>query len=260
MGWTPEEDFKGDPEKWISAPDFVKRAETELPIALGTIKNLERRLIKTEGRFDEVSATLKRVVGHFETSLEKERFKAATEYQRGLEDAQGRMREAAVDGDVAAFDEAKADADRIAKDAAELNKKPDESPDSTKVKPDPEFTRKWTEKNPWLLTEFEMYKVAFDFCEWASKFHPGWSPDEQMEKATEKVKEKFPDYFSNGSRKRPSTVDIGDRTAAPGGKGSKKSYNDLPPIAKQMCDDLCRDMKGYTKEKYMATYSGPWKE
>lgn len=259
MGHIALEDFKGDPDKWVDAATFVERAEHELPIALGTIKNLERKLDRVERRFSEVSATLESFNKYHQTTLQKEQAKATSEYQRGIDHAQSQMREAAELGDVDAFDAAKAKQDKIIKEASDLEDfktvKPD---DNGKPKIDPEINRAWVEDNLWFLKNFKMNKFAKECGDFLAQAQPELTQKDQLAEIAKMVKEEYPDYFSNSNRTKSDAVGGGDNTAAPAG-GRKRGYNDLPGIAKAMCDGFVRDIKGYTKEQYLAQYSGPWK-
>lgn len=44
MGWQPQENWKGAPEKWVDAAEFVKRGETFVPFLQHTRKRLEGEL------------------------------------------------------------------------------------------------------------------------------------------------------------------------------------------------------------------------
>ncbi len=259
MGHVSLEEFKGDPEKWVDAETFVKRAETELPIALGTIKTLERKLDRVERRFGEVTETLARFGEYHQTTLDRETAKAAAEYQRGIEEATAKMRQAAEEGDVEAFDKAKATSDALIKEAAELGKKADVKPDDGKPEIDPEINTQWVKDNPWFVKEFKMHKFAKECGDFLAITQPALKQKEQLEEIAKMVKEEFPDYFENPNRRKMPSVDSGDTAASPGRTTRGKGYNDLPSEARKMCDDFVRDIKGYTKEKYMAQYSGPWK-
>ena len=258
MGWSPEEEFRGDPEKWVDADTFVERAETELPIALGTIKTLARKLDRVEKRFTEVSDTLESFNKYHQTALQKEQAKAASEYQRGLEEAQGKMRDAVELGDTDMFDEAKAEQDKLIKQAATLDNTGTASADNGKPKVDPEINRAWVEDNPWFLKNFKMNKFAKECGDFLAQAQPELTQKAQLAEIAKMVKEEYPDYFSNSNRDKPDAVGDGDKTAAPAW-GRRRTYNDLPATAKTMCDGFVRDIKGYTKEQYMAQYNGPWK-
>ena len=43
-GWKPKEEFRGPPDRWTSAEDFVARGENELPILRERNRNLDRQV------------------------------------------------------------------------------------------------------------------------------------------------------------------------------------------------------------------------
>ncbi len=255
MGWVSEEEFKGDPEKWNDADIFVKRAETELPIALGTIRTLGRKLEKMERRTEQLNDTLEKFGEYHKTALDRETVRAAEEYQRGLNEAQAKMRQAVEEGDLEAFDAAKAKSDDLMKGATKLG----DTPSQELPKVDPEVNRKWVEENPWFVKDIKMFRFAKECGDFLAMSQPTLKQKEQLAEIAKMVKEEFPDYFANPARKKPATVGRGDDTASPDNGKGKKGYNDLPAEAKAHCDQFVRDIKGFTKEKYLAQYRGPWK-
>ena len=259
LGWQPLEDYKGDPEKWRPAEEFVQRGEEMLPLAVANNKVLSRKLEKMEERLGQLTDTLEKFNEYHQTTLQREQAKAAAEYQRGLEDAQNQMREAAELGDVDAFDEAKARQDKIIKEANALEDAKAARPDDNgKPKIDPEINRTWVEEHPWFLKNFKMNKFAKECGDFLAQTQPELTQKQQLDEIARMVKEEYPDYFFNSNRSKADPVGGGDSTAAPGG-GRKRGYNDLPATAKAMCDGFVRDIKGYTKEQYIAQYNGPWK-
>ena len=54
MGWAPREEWRGDPERWIDAEQFVHRGEEILPILRSTNRKLQDEVTALK---NEVSAT-----------------------------------------------------------------------------------------------------------------------------------------------------------------------------------------------------------
>ena len=44
LGWVPQEEFRGDPGKWVDAETFVERGHTIMPILKSNNKKLEEQL------------------------------------------------------------------------------------------------------------------------------------------------------------------------------------------------------------------------
>lgn len=63
LGWEPKEEFKGNPEKWVSAEEYLKRGETILPYMQADRKRLFRKV-------DEQGAELQRLRSQLAESTE----------------------------------------------------------------------------------------------------------------------------------------------------------------------------------------------
>lgn len=55
MGWVPQENFRGDPNKWVDAETFVERGHTVMPILKANNKRLEGELQKTSAEVQRLS-------------------------------------------------------------------------------------------------------------------------------------------------------------------------------------------------------------
>ena len=44
LGWVPKEEFRGDPERHVSAERFLERGEKELPLARANNEKLHKEL------------------------------------------------------------------------------------------------------------------------------------------------------------------------------------------------------------------------
>lgn len=85
QGWTPKDEFKGDPEKWIDAEAFVSRGETVMPL-------LKKQVQSQKGEIDFLKRQVKKL-----TKLEQRA------YDNALTDLKAKQAEAVEFGDIAAF-------------------------------------------------------------------------------------------------------------------------------------------------------------
>ena len=255
MGWTPPKKFRGDPDKFIPAHRFVERAEQELPIARGTIKTMERSLKEMQGKIDRQAEVLERFNDHHKKSIVRE-------FERGMAEAQARMELAVEEGDKEAFHIAKDEVDALLKDAPTEDKP---APAEDKPTWGPALTKAWVEENPWYGEDPSMAKYAHECGEFLKGYKPelsGATPESyeaQLKEITKMVKKRFPEQFTNQNRLRASTVDTGERAA---GKrdGRKKTFNDLPDVARKEFQSFEAEIKGYKIDDYLALYNGPWRE
>lgn len=246
MGWRPKEEFKGDPEKWIDADSFVGRTEKELPIALGTIKNLERRLIENERQQAESMAVIK-------SFAEQYKLKEQKAYERAIKDLQKQQREAVEVGDTAKFDSVQAEIADVMKDArdhstaGQVKHQP--------AKPSADFEA-WHGRNPWYGTDPDMTRIADDVSRVVVAAYPELANGPGIfAKYDEALKLRFGDKINgNQRRNEPATVGSGssDAQGSRNPKGSK-TYAALPSEAKQACDKFVKAGL-LTREQYLQDY------
>ncbi len=53
MGWVPKDQFKGKPELWRPAEEFVERGETLIPFLNKKIRKLEKQQIEKDKSFSQ---------------------------------------------------------------------------------------------------------------------------------------------------------------------------------------------------------------
>lgn len=236
MGWRPKEEFKGDPGRWIDADAFVARTEQELPIALGTIKNLERRLADTE-------ETIKQFAKYAKSTEERA-------YNRALKGLQKTQREAVELGDTAKFDAAQKEIDEVLQ-ARDKQDEPVKKPERNR-----DF-EEWTGRNPWYGTDPDMTRIADDVSRSVVAAFPELVGKRGIyDKYDEALKLRLGDKINAGSnprRQEPPAVAAGTGNSGGSASGGKHSYAALPSEAKAACDKFVKAGL-LTREQYLKDY------
>lgn len=259
MGYKDEGDFQGDPDKRLDARTFVARALNELPLARSNLRTYNRRMGELEKKIDKQSQVLEQFNAHHKKTLQET---AEREYHRGLQEARDKMKQAVEEGDIEGAEAAWEEAEKIRKDmeGGEKEKKGTEAkrgePDQAAMKEAQEVRDAWMKENDWYDKNRGMRKYAYECAELLSKTEPNLTAKEQLDAVREMVEEQFPDYFSNPNRKKPSAVEGAGRRGTDQGKAGKKSYRDLPPEAKAMCDDFVKEIKNFKVQDYVDQYFG----
>lgn len=248
MGWQPKDDFKGDPSKWIDAESFVGRTERELPIAIGTIKNLERRLADSERKQAETLETIKSFSEHYKAKEQRA-------YERAIKDLQREQRAAVEVGDTAKFDSVQAEINDVIKEAKE-HANTASRPAQPNNQPSGDFLA-WRERNPWYGTDADMTRIADDVSRIVVAAYPELAGGPGIfAKYDEALKMRFGDKINGGNPRRdePSAVGGGSSDARGGssGKGGK-TYAALPAEAKAACDKFVKAGL-LTREQYLKDY------
>jgi len=234
MGWTPKDEFKGDPAKWRDAGEFVERGENLLPLVKAQNKRLEREV-----------AELKQTTREMGDYLSKTEQRA---YDRALADLKQQRKEALAAGDGDAFEKADEQIKTVEREAAEKAAKRAEKKDDG---PDPVYAE-WESRNAWLKdTELSEYA---EFA--AQKLRASGEKAtgaEFLDMVAERVKKQFPAKFTNPRRESAQAVE----GAAPAARRGGKSYADMPAEARAACDRMAKNGFG-GDEKAMAKFKADY--
>lgn len=231
MGWLPQDRFPGDPEKWTSAEEFVRRGEEFLPF----IKSENRRL---KHEIEELRQSVKALDNHHRAIQQREYNAMQAEITR-------LKAEAVTAGNGQAYAELERQQTALNAQAA-----PGVSQQQNSGPPPEFFEWKGRPENSWYQTDQAMTEAADTFGLGLAARHPNLSPREIYERTTEHIKQAFPHKFQP-QRSAKTPVEGGGRPSANGGKG----YNSLPADAKAACDRFVKQ-KLMTREQYVKDFFG----
>jgi hypothetical protein len=274
MGHVPLDEFKGNPDKWVPAEQWVERAEQLFPINKAMVKKLTEDVSTLSqtvaATTTEKNALVEEIAGLKKTLVDFAEFSKKSEeraFKKALAEIEAKQRRAVVDGDAEAFDSAKAELDELKQHPAvtgipAIEVKPVTEPAKQEGWPkvnDPAIFKAWTEDNDWYGEDPEMAAYAYQMDNWLANTKKFPTQREQLNQVTELVKKKFPKYWEtkNPNQDKPPSVEGGSEGAAPVVGGRKKTYIDLTPAAKAYCDEWAgKDGKGgtipgFTRDMYL---------
>jgi hypothetical protein len=209
-GWKPLEEYAGDPDQWIDAKEFVRRAPLyEKNHKLGKkVQDLEKTIFELKGHMGKVSDAA---------------------YRKAVADLTAQRDEAIDLGDKAQVKEI----DQAIKDAEALKPAP---------VIDPAITTWEQENGKWFYADNEIADFGYTYMDRYLSRNPGKTAEglALMEKA---VKAAFPDKFENTKRKAPPAVEGGGTTIAK----SKFTRADLSDDQRKVVDRFVR--QGVMKEE-----------
>lgn len=226
LGWKPLDQFKGDEKDFIDASEFVRRGEEVLPIMKAANSKLEKQVQRLE-------KTLEKFAEHHSKT-------EARAYERALSDLEARQAEAVEANDHAAVKEITKEMVALEKEVAKP--KADETDDGEEAFND------WKAENPWFDKDKGLRAAAIGIAEEIKNDFK--DPVKQRAEVVKRIKADFPEKFTNPRRTQAAAVE----GVGAGPKSTGKSYADLPAEAKKMCDEFVRDIKGFSKEKYVKEY------
>lgn len=237
-GWTPKEEFKGDPTRWVDAETFVKRADEVMPL-------LRKKTEMQDREIADLKKQIKKANEFFSKSEERA-------YQRALADLKAQQRDAVAAGDTAAFDD-------IDKQIADLKK---DLPEGEVTQEEAlEAFHGWREANAWYdkgnlanasETEIEARIYADRMMEKHVAKTKDMKPEAYFAMIGEMVLEKYPTLTQKTPRQKPAS-DVAPPTGGRGGRGGK-TFADLPAEAQRQCDKWVKSGLLKSREQYVKDY------
>lgn len=242
MGHVPQEEWKGDPDKWRPAEEFVERGENIIPILKDRHDKLEEKFNNLKSDMDMTLKANKREVA----DAKKQAYESAKrEYNDKLSALDKKEIEAFTDGDAEEFQSIKKEREKLKEP-----EKPKEEPVQNK---NPEF-EEWSKKETWYGADTELTDEANIQGNVLMQRYPDKSVSEIYEMTAKNVKTLHPDKFKNPNRENPGSVEEGGSHTEPTNKG----FNALPKSAKSQYKRLAAQFKAkgrkYTKEEYAADW------
>jgi hypothetical protein len=246
MGWVAKDEFRGNPDNWRPADEFLDRGKRILPIVLKDNERLQKNFDRVQDELKELRESTKQLV-EFHTDAAKR------EYERGRREIEAKIEAAAANADASTVRQEMVNLDNLTKQ----NTPPAKRAEQQTIQVDPEI-QDWITKERWFNADRALNGFAIDAYDRLQRDKPGMTQAELLAETKRQTMEKFPEKFGiNPNREGAAAV------ATPsGGTGATrkngKTYENLPPDAKQACDKFVRTIPGYTKEKYVAAYE--WDE
>lgn len=236
-GWTPQDDFKGDPTKWVDAKTFIERADVVLPL-------IKKKLQGVTNDRDSLKRDLRTLTARFE-NVDKRA------YERAMADIENRMDASAEVGDIAGVKKAREDMKALEKEAA--TPQAQVSPEEAQ-----EAFIDFRERHPW----YDKGGLARDYADMLATKHADMTkdmrPSEYFDMIADKVRERYgekldpqEDDDEKPRRKVLSPVEGGARRPAPRGA---KTFAHLPPDAQRMAERFVRQGIMKTTDEYVKTY------
>ncbi len=251
LGWKPLEQFKGDPDHWVSAETFVTRGREVMPL----LKRNNEQLLRQVEAEKAARQALEGTVGELRTALtDLTKFQAA-EVKRQ------------VDAEVSKLRTDKAAALRAGEHelAAELDERLDEARDKQRTvaaappppapAPKPQATvepwaQEFADENPWLNgTGKEEKKRTALFLAIADDLHKttGQRGKALLDAAKAELEETLPTAAPAGKTEGARGGDGGSRSNGGPGRSNGKSFGDLPPDAREVAKKQEKQFVGPNK-------------
>lgn len=240
-GWVPQEEFHGDPEKWVDAETFVKRGEEILPIVNAKNRKLSETVEGLQHTVEELKLGNKQFREFHEKKLAEERQKQ----DQLIQQLEQTRQKAIEDGDGKAFTEADNSLNELRAQQGDGKQTTDQDP-----RDDPNV-KAWLDKNQWYEQDEELQAIADGLSTVLQKQRPDLvGKPEFLDELTDRVKKSVPHKFENPNRNRPGPEDTGTK----GPQKQAKTWEDLPDEDRAVAERFIATIPGFTKEQYLADY------
>lgn len=247
MGWVPEEEFRGDKARWVSAEEFLEKAEHVLPLMKANNRRLKEELLTRdqkigtlEQQLQNATVAIERLDKHYSESAKRQVAAAKKELLAQLKDAR-------QEDDVEKEEEIQVKLGEL-RDAekAALEKKEEPAPKKKDEVVDPDLIA-WKEENPWFEVDKKKTKaiirIAEDLREEGNTLR-GRAFYEACAKELERQLGSASKEDESDDEPRASRVSSSPRR---GHSSGGRSFADLPAEAKQACYDDVDSLVGPNK-------------
>jgi len=235
MGWVPLEEFRSGPEKWVDAETFIAKGEQVLPIVRSQNRRLEQEVQRLRGENQHLAGMFKASQEsiselqsfheqNLKTQLEAQKRRLATELQEAR-DSGDTLREVEIQTEIAGLKDTPTP---VTKPVQQTQQQP------TQQKPqiDPDF-QAWMNDNPWYGVDQRKTAKAEGIAHMLRS-------DERNDHLQGRA---FFDHvvkvMTEGQVPGGSSGKVGGGRptgdGGGGGGGGSKSYDSLPPEAKEAC-------------------------
>lgn len=253
LGWKPQDQFQGDPAKWVPAEEFLDRADHVMPILRENNRRLQGEL-ESERKARE---KLETALGEMRDSVEAMKEYQTKETERAVKQARdallGQLRQAKSDGDVdlevrLTSELSQVDADlraaEVAKaeEAREKKAAGEKQPPAQKAELDPSFLR-WQGRNEWYGTDARRTAIANGVAMELRRdpANNGLIGDAFFAAVDKELDDVFERMY--GERKTGGKVESGG-SGSSRQTGGKKTFASLPAEARDTCERQASRMVG----------------
>ena len=208
QGWTPKEDWKGDPDKWVDAPVFVERGDKIAGI-------LKSRLDRQDTQIKSLQESNRQFGEYHKKTLAEQKQKNAER----VSELQAKLAQAVTDGDGQEFQ-------RTNHEISKLQEEGQPQPENYQREWD-RLSDQWVTDNAWYGEKPKLKRYADGLADELRA--QGFDGPAYFAEISKRVREDFPEEFSNPNRDKPNGLESGGQLST---DSKAQSFDNLPPDAK----------------------------
>lgn len=270
MGWSPKEQWRGNPNSWIDADQFVQRGEQVLPILQANLRKGEAKLSAVETQLRQQAQQLQEANETIRvlTDLSTEQSRATAKERRRellrqqadarregdaeleidlgeqIADVTAQINAAEVNDDGSPKPRKGAKVTQKSQQQQQQNNNSGENPTA-----DPQY-QQWASENPWFGTDRRKTAMATAIAEEirSDPANAGLVGRPFFDKVTAEVNKVFAPARATTSKVEGGGTSGGSNNGSgSGGASNGKSFADLPADAKAACERQAKMLVGEGK-------------
>lgn len=273
MGWVSKDEFRGPPENWRDADEFVRRGEEELPIVRERNRDLTRKLADLEAKLNQRDQTYTQQVQRLERmsqlALERQYDQLRSSYETA-------MREAVQMGDVQRYDQLRQDyghqvnafQNQLRQDVGQpqqpqFDQQRQQRPNQPFPPPvqaqgeippqDRSTIDQWAARNPWFTTNDELHAaMQLEYVK-VKRNNPNMALGDALSTAEKNLKGQYADMFGMGRPTGGQTVE-GGSGRVPVSFTRTRGARDLPADARAQGQRFVKDGLFKSLDEYATRY------
>jgi len=259
-GWRPQDEYRGPEDDWLPAEDFIKKVEEEVPVLRERNRFLSDQLGKQESqlneqgvKIDEMSSVLTEFNEHNKRSDERA-------YARAKIDLEAQMATAVEEADTDKYNSAKGQLDQLDEGRLGDNKDAggaggDEGKGQAKPPPLTAGEQAFIDDNQHIWRHRGAKNEMI--TRYGENRNNGMSETAGLKEAKEWTEDQYkPEAL--GIKKPESRRGDPPAVGKPSGKSRKaapkRSFDDLPQEAKDICERFERLIPNYKRDQYVKDY------
>jgi hypothetical protein len=231
LGWKPQAEYRGPPERWVDAHAFVETADRNPAVMWSNLQTLDKRHASLEREMRDTKTKLAQAVDLVSDLTEQSRTISQRAYDRARRDLITE-REAAVEaGDKAAFARVDTELTDLEKHkpAPARAQAPQPNGQAAPPTPPPEEVQEWGRQNPWFYTDQALQGEANALHMTLLNTRPDLSLSENLATVGKTIKALHPEKFPNRVATTPPKQNGEDDDDSPAPAGERPSANARTP-------------------------------
>ena len=249
QGWRDADEFEGEPDKFISAKEYLDRAEKILPIVRARERESKKEVQALRKEMEDLKRDAQEQITFAQTRARKE-------LQENYDALKKQRAQAVSDGDGEAFDRIDNEMQTLLRDAQpkKVEVPADVVPPALKT-----ASEQFLDRNKWFQTDERKNRLAVVMAQEIIAKRPDLKNNPEFFPELEKqLKKEYPEQFGNPRRNGMDSMVEGDSRPSGPTKSGKKGFRDLPKDAqeaakRQVKNGLCKSEQEYA-DNYFSTY------